>query len=66
MKFGSAGADVRRLQRSLNAAGAGLPVTGVFGRATDTALRTWQKSVKIRVTGVAAGPTWRALRAGKG
>ena len=65
VKFGSAGADVRRLQRSLNATGAGLPVTGVFDRATDTALRTWQRAVRIRVTGVAAAPTWRALRAGR-
>jgi hypothetical protein len=65
VKIGSAGADVRRLQRGLNAAGAGLPVTGVFRTATDTALRRYQRAVGIRATGVAAAPVWQALRAGK-
>ena len=66
VKYGSAGTDVRRLQRSLNAAGAGLPVTGVFGGATDQALRAWQKAVPgVPVSGVASATTWQALRAGK-
>ena len=67
LKFGSAGAEVRRLQRALNAATrtAQLRVDGVFGSGTTAALRTWQERVDLEVTGIASGPTWRAMRAGK-
>jgi hypothetical protein len=67
LKFGSAGSEVRRLQRALNAAStrSNLPVTGVFGASTTTALRAWQDRVNVEVTGVAAGPTWQGLRAGR-
>jgi hypothetical protein len=66
LKFGSAGPEVRRLQRALNAASgkANLPVNGVFGSTTTTALRAWQERVGVEVTGVAAGPTWKGLRTG--
>jgi Domain of unknown function (DUF1906)/Putative peptidoglycan binding domain len=67
LKVGSAGPEVRRLQRALNAASAvaNLPVNGVFGGATTTALRAWQQKIGLEVTGVAAGPSWQALRAGR-
>jgi len=66
LKFGSAGPEVRRLQRALNAASgkANLPVNGVFGATTTTALRAWQERVGVDVTGVAASPSWKGLRAG--
>jgi hypothetical protein len=66
LKFGSAGPDVRRVQRALNAASnkSNVPVTGVFSRRTDKALRAYQKTVGLTVSGVAARPTWRQLRAG--
>ena len=67
LKVGSAGPEVCRLQRALNAASAtaNLPVDGVVGSATTTALRAWQQKVGLEVTGVAAGPSWEALRAGR-
>ena len=65
LKFGSAGADVRRLQRALNANGAGIAVHGVFTKGTESALRAWQKKVEIPVTGVAAPNTWWRLRLGR-
>jgi hypothetical protein len=66
LKWGSGGAEVRRLQRGLNAAhGAGIGVTGVFKKATGDALRTYQRRVGLKVNGIAAPSTWRALRHGK-
>ncbi|MGZ8745295.1 MAG: glycoside hydrolase domain-containing protein [Nocardioides sp.] len=66
VKFGSAGPEVRRMQRALNAAskGARLEVTGVFAGPTDKALRAYQDRVDLTVSGVAAPATWKALRAG--
>ncbi|HSP61200.1 MAG TPA: glycoside hydrolase domain-containing protein [Ornithinimicrobium sp.] len=66
VKFGSAGPEVRRVQRALNAAskGAQLEVTGVFTGPTDKALRAYQARVGITVSGVAAPNTWTALRTG--
>ena len=67
LKFGSAGTPVRRLQRALNAVSGKtqLNVSGVFDRSTDTALRTYQRQVKVAVTGVLAGSTLRRAAAGK-
>jgi hypothetical protein len=67
LKWGSGGPAVRRLQRALNAAhhDADLRVTGVFKKATGTALRTYQRRVGVRSNGIAAPSTWRALRNGK-
>ena len=66
VKFGSAGPEVRRIQRALNAAsrGARLKVTGVFAGPTDKALRAYQQRVDIAASGVAANATWKALQAG--
>jgi hypothetical protein len=66
-KWGSAGAEVRRLQRALNAAhdDAGLGVTGVFKKATADAVRTYQRRAGLKVNGIAGPTTWRALRKGK-
>jgi peptidoglycan hydrolase-like protein with peptidoglycan-binding domain len=65
IKFGSAGPAVRRLQRALNAGGAAIPVTGVFDRTTESALRQWQAKVGTLVSGVAAQPTWSRLNQGQ-
>jgi len=66
VKFGSAGNEVRRIQRALNAVSksAQLEVTGVFAGATDKALRAYQERVDLKPSGVAAPATWKALRAG--
>ena len=47
LKIGSAGPDVRRLQRALSAAdpSARVTATGVFDAKTDAALRDWQERV---------------------
>ncbi len=63
LKVGSAGSDVRRLQRALSAADpqAHVTATGLFTTATINALRDWQERNKMTVTGVAAASTWHKL-----
>ncbi|MBO4853943.1 MAG: peptidoglycan-binding protein [Oscillospiraceae bacterium] len=59
---GWSGGYVRTLQILLNAYNsAGLTVDGVFGAATDKAVRTYQKSRKLAVDGVVGEKTWAAL-----
>ncbi|NYD40348.1 glycoside hydrolase domain-containing protein [Nocardioides panaciterrulae] len=67
LKFGSASSDVRRLQRTLDAASRGtqLRVSGVFDAATQSALRVYQDGVGLPIDGIAAGPTWSALQAAR-
>jgi peptidoglycan hydrolase-like protein with peptidoglycan-binding domain len=66
LKFGSAGPEVRRIQRALNAADprTRLRASGVFNGATDAALRAYQRRVGVPASGVTAAPTWRKLRSG--
>jgi peptidoglycan hydrolase-like protein with peptidoglycan-binding domain len=66
IKFGSAGPEVRRVQRTLNAAALGKPVktNGVFDSATNAAVRTWQAKVGLRVSGVISAESWDKLGAG--
>lgn len=54
-----AGADVRALQEALSKAGHKLAPDGVFGPATDKALRAFQKKKKLVEDGI-AGPAVRA------
>ena len=67
LKWGSAGPEVRRLQRALNAAhdDAGLSVTGVFKKSTGAVLSTYQRRVGVKANGIAGPSTWQALRNGK-
>ena len=66
LKWGSAGREVRRLQRGLNAAhDSSVGITGVFNQKTVSALRTYQRRVGLKVDGIAGPSTWRALRKGK-
>ena len=66
LKIGSTGPAVRDLQRTLNAATSGtdLPVTGIFAKLTNAALRSWQGAVSLRASGVANPGTWSALASG--
>jgi peptidoglycan L-alanyl-D-glutamate endopeptidase CwlK len=57
---GRRGDDVRALQTDLNRLGAGLTVDGIFGLATDTFVRSFQKSNGLTVDGV-VGPKTRKL-----
>ena len=66
VKRGSASNAVRRVQRALNAAGdPRLPVTGVFGATTTTAVRAYQSAVGLPATGVVASDTWTSLKSGR-
>ena len=62
LEFGAQGSAVRRLQQLLNRAGAGqLQVDGGFGRATDTAVRTFQRTHGLPVDGAVGPQTWETL-----
>jgi hypothetical protein len=66
LKSGSTGADVIRLQRALNAAGAArLRANGIYDARTAAAVGAYQKKVGISATRVVASQTWAALRAGR-
>ncbi len=66
VKRGSADESVHRLQRALNAAGAGrFRATGVFDAKTEAAVRTYQSRLKIGVSGVATRQTWNKLQQGR-
>lgn len=65
-KFGSGGNEVRRLQRSLNAAvRAGLVVDGVFAGATREAVREYQQARGMGATGVVDDRVWGLLQRGR-
>jgi Domain of unknown function (DUF1906)/Putative peptidoglycan binding domain len=65
LKFGSAGEDVRRVQRALQAAGATkLKITGRYTRRTAAVVRGWQGDVGHQDSGIVTRRSWRALRAG--
>lgn len=62
LEFGVHGAAVRRLQKALRAAGhADLVPDGQFGRATDDAVRSYQRSAGLDADGVVGPRTWEAL-----
>ena len=70
LKFGSAGPEVRRLQRALKStavtdAQKALKGTGVFDGRTDAAVRAYQTRMRLTVSGVANTETWAALQAGR-
>ena len=65
IKRGSSDEAVHRLQRALNAAGAGrFRATGVFDGKTEAALRKYQSRLRIAVSGVATRQTWNKLQRG--
>ena len=66
IKRGSTDESVHRLQRALNAAGAGrFRASGVFDAKTETALRKYQSRLRIAVSGVATRQTWNKLQQGR-
>jgi Domain of unknown function (DUF1906)/Putative peptidoglycan binding domain len=67
LKIGSAGAEVRRVQRALNAVmdrDTPLKATGVFNVVTGDALRAWQRRVGLEPSGVVGSDDWQLLAAG--
>lgn len=62
VESGTTGEAVKALQRQLNEKrAAGVPVDGVFGAATQAALRAFQRHARVGDTGIAGPVTWRAL-----
>ena len=55
------GEDIREVQERLNAHNVVCDVDGVFGPATDTAVRAFQRAEGIDVNGVVNDKTWEAL-----
>ena len=56
---GSTGGDVKSLQRLLHSAG--LMVDGVFGDATDAAVRNFQRTQHLGIDGVVGSATWTTI-----
>ena len=66
IKSGSKGAQVRTLQRLLNAIlKAGLDVDGDFGPATKTALVAYQSARGLEVDGICGPASWKRLLKGE-
>ncbi|GGF44338.1 hypothetical protein GCM10011519_17780 [Marmoricola endophyticus] len=67
VKYGSAGDEVRRVQRALNASGVSrkIPISGVFTVSTPAAVQDYQRKVGISPSGVVNATTWAALTRGR-
>lgn len=62
LKKGSTGDDVRWTQWELKEAGYDIAIDGVFGPATEKAVKSFQKSCKITVDGIVGKSTRKKLR----
>jgi hypothetical protein len=61
LRFGNSGSAVRVLQRLLVANGYNLPVDGVYGALTESAVKAFQVQRNLRVDGVVGTNTWNSL-----
>ncbi len=59
--MGSTGEGVKKLQQELNKHGYGLEVDGIFGNATQAAVRDYQTQNKLQVDGIAGQETLGSL-----
>ncbi|MEL6501664.1 MAG: peptidoglycan-binding domain-containing protein, partial [Cyanobacteria bacterium J06623_1] len=60
--FSSTGEDVKYLQRRLNGIGFGsLVVDGIFGVATESAVKKFQKYYGLTADGIVGSQTWNKL-----
>ena len=67
LKHGSRGADVKKLQKLLNAQGVcpePIALDGIFGRTTLDAVKIFQRQAKLPVDGIVGGKTWDRLFTG--
>lgn len=65
LQYGDSGKYVSQLQAILNNKGFSGPQTGFFGHSTQTAVKSYQTSRGLAVTGVVDKETWEALKADK-
>ena len=61
LAYGSRGADVRALQEQLRAAGYNIAADGIFGPATQSAVRAYQQANGLQVDGIVGNQTRSAL-----
>jgi len=61
LRFGNSGISVKVLQRILLSNGYAVPVDGVFGALTETAVKAFQSQSKLTEDGVVGSNTWREL-----
>ncbi|MCW6049475.1 peptidoglycan-binding protein [Lyngbya sp. CCAP 1446/10] len=64
LKHGSRGADVKKLQKLLNAQGVcpePIALDGIFGRTTLDAVKIFQRQANLPVDGIVGGKTWDRL-----
>ena len=61
LRRGSAGAEVRYLQRKLTMAGQTLETDGAFGKLTEQAVKLWQQAQGLEADGVVGPKTWAML-----
>ncbi len=61
LSYGSRGDEVASLQKQLNAAGYNLAVDGIYGAATDAAVRDYQSRNALAVDGVVGPVTMNSL-----
>ena len=63
LRYGSTGAEVKKLQSLLNEQGYSLAVDGIFGAATSKAVKDFQTRKGLESDGVVGEKTWSALNA---
>lgn len=61
LAYGSSGADVLALQEQLRAAGYNIAADGIFGPATQSAVRAYQQANGLQVDGIVGNQTRSAL-----
>jgi uncharacterized protein YcbK (DUF882 family) len=62
LRYGSRGTEVKALQSALNAvADENLTVDGIFGKATQSAVKRFQRANGLTADGVVGRKTWNAL-----
>ena len=61
VRKGSKGEAVKGLQNALTQRGVPVDVDGVFGPATESAVRHWQRDAGLAEDGIAGPDTWGAL-----
>lgn len=63
LRFGNSGSAVRVLQRLLVANGYRVPIDGVYGAFTESAVKAFQSRRNLQVDGIVGPRTWYSLTA---